>query len=120
MKHIILATAAALILGPTIALAHETHSSIQYNGPIEVASLDALLADNSLFVEKKVVVDGNIVRQISADTYLFSDGKNEIQISIDDDIRLNQPIDPDTSLRIFGEFEGGRTAEIDVDRIQLL
>ena len=73
-----------------------------------------------MFTEKNVVIDGNIVRQIKGDTFVFSDGKSEIQIEIDDDIHLNQAIDATTNLRIFGEFEGGNTPEIEVDRVQLL
>ncbi|MCG9677247.1 NirD/YgiW/YdeI family stress tolerance protein [Vibrio sp. Isolate23] len=122
MKKVILATATALILSPTLVLAKADHTSsgIQFNGPVDLSTVDSLLADSNMFTEKNVVVDGNIVRQVKGDTFVFSDGKSEIQIEIDDDVRLNQAIDATTNLRIFGEFEGGNTPEIEVDRIQLL
>ncbi|MCG9595750.1 NirD/YgiW/YdeI family stress tolerance protein [Vibrio sp. Isolate25] len=122
MKKVILATATALILSPTLVLAKADHTSsgIQFNGPVDLSTVDSLLADSNMFTEKNVVVDGNIVRQVKGDTFVFSDGKSEIQIEIDDDVRLNQTIDATTNLRIFGEFEGGNTPEIEVDRIQLL
>ncbi|KJY72556.1 hypothetical protein TW78_11540 [Vibrio coralliilyticus] len=122
MKKVILATAAALVLSPTLVLAKEGQSAsgIQFNGPVDLTTVDSLIAESNMFTEKNVVIDGNIVRQIKGDTFVFSDGKSEIQIEIDDDIHLNQAIDATTNLRIFGEFEGGNTPEIEVDRIQLL
>ncbi|CAM2883920.1 YgiW/YdeI family stress tolerance OB fold protein [Vibrio neptunius] len=122
MKKVILTTAAALVLLPTLVLAKEDHSTsgIQFNGPVDLTTVDTLLADSNMFTEKNVVIDGNIVRQIKGDTFVFSDGKSEIQIEIDNKVHLNQAIDATTNLRIFGEFEGGNTPEIEVDRIQLL
>lgn len=122
MKKVILATAAALVLSPTLVFAKDGQSAsgIQFNGPVDLTTVDSLIAESNMFTEKNVVIDGNIVRQIKGDTFVFSDGKSEIQIEIDDDIHLNQAVDATTNLRIFGEFEGGNTPEIEVDRIQLL
>ncbi|AIW16253.1 YgiW/YdeI family stress tolerance OB fold protein [Vibrio tubiashii] len=124
MKKVILATAATLILAPTFALAkdghHEKGTGIQYSGPVELTTVDTLLADTSMFTEKNVVVEGNLLRQVKGDTFIFSDGKGEIQVELDDDIHMAQPIDHTTKVRLFGEYEGGNTPEIEVDRIQIL
>ncbi|OLQ84868.1 hypothetical protein BIY21_04910 [Vibrio ponticus] len=122
MKKFIVA--AALILAPTIALAggdhHETRNAVQYKGPVELTNLSGLLADSTMFTEQKVVVEGKLVRQINHEKFVFSDGKAEVQVELDDDIVLTQPLDATTQVRLFGEFEGGSTPEIEVDRIQVL
>ena len=125
MKKAVLAIATTIILAPTFAMAgdhkdskHE--SSIAYTGPIETVSVATLLADTSMFSGQDAIVDGKIVRQLKNDTFIFSDGQSEIQIELDDDIRLAQPLTADTKVRIFGEYEGGKTPEIEVDHIQVL
>lgn len=124
MKKIILATAATLILAPTLAMAkdghHDKNNRIDYTGPVEVTSVDTLLTDTSMFTEKNVVVEGSLLRQVKGDTFIFSDGKGEIQVELDDDIIMSQPINETTKVRLFGEYEGGNTPEIEVDRIQIL
>ncbi|MGF1756035.1 NirD/YgiW/YdeI family stress tolerance protein [Vibrio makurazakiensis] len=125
MKKSIIAIASTLILAPTIALAggdkHEGKEQlVQYTGPVESVSVASLLADTSMFTEKDAVVDGKIVKQLNKDTFIFSDGNSEIQIELDDDIKLDQALTADTAIRIFGEYEGGKTPEIEVDHIQLL
>lgn len=124
MKKLILATAATMILAPTFAFAKDDHrakgAGVQYTGPVEIETVDSLLADTSMFTEKNVVVEGHLLRQVKGDTFIFSDGKGEIQVELDDDINMTQPIDHTTKLRLFGEYEGGNTPEIEVDRLQIL
>jgi uncharacterized protein YdeI (BOF family) len=73
-----------------------------------------------MFSEQEAIVDGKIVRQVRNDKFIFSDGQSEIQIELDDDIKLAQPLTAETQVRIFGEYEGGKTPEIEVDHIQIL
>ncbi|MGO2318194.1 MAG: YgiW/YdeI family stress tolerance OB fold protein [Vibrio toranzoniae] len=125
MKKTVLAIVSTITLAPAFAMAGD-HSNnkhkgpIAYTGPIETVSVATLLADTSMFTERDAIVDGRIVRQIKNDTFIFSDGQSEIQIELDDDIRLSQPLAADTKVRIFGEYEGGKTPEIEVDHIQVL
>ncbi|WP_286300624.1 YgiW/YdeI family stress tolerance OB fold protein [Vibrio apostichopi] len=129
MKKTVLAIATTIILAPTFAMAGDHNnksgnskheSPIAYTGPIETVSVATLLADTSMFSEQDAIVDGKIVRQLKNDTFIFSDGQSEIQIELDDDIHLAQPLTADTKVRIFGEYEGGKTPEIEVDHIQVL
>ena len=124
MKKSIIAVAASLILIPSLALAnndhHEKNAGIQFNGPVELANISDLLAQSNMFTEEHVVVEGHIIRQISTDTFMFTDGNTEVQIDLDDDIHLTEPLEATTRVRLYGEFEGGNTPEIDVDRIQVL
>ncbi|EJA3104291.1 NirD/YgiW/YdeI family stress tolerance protein [Vibrio vulnificus] len=120
-KTLILAIA-ALTTTPAIALAnnYSTAQGISFDGPVNVSVVSELLKDSNMFTEKDVVVEGTLVRQLNKDTYIFTDGSAEIQVELDDDIRFTQTINSNTRLRLFGEFEGGNTPEIEVDSLTLL
>ncbi|HAS8421115.1 TPA: NirD/YgiW/YdeI family stress tolerance protein [Vibrio vulnificus] len=120
-KTLILAIA-ALTTTPAIALANNssTVQGISFDGPVNVSVVSELLKDSNMFTEKDVVVEGTLVRQLNKDTYIFTDGSAEIQVELDDDIRFTQTINSNTRLRLFGEFEGGNTPEIEVDSLTLL
>ncbi len=124
MKKTIIATIAALTIAPSIALAKDHSqppSNVQFGGPVTVEKLDTLLKDSNMFTEKDVVVvEGNLLRQVRADTFIFSDGTGEVMIELDDDIRLNSPIDQTTKVRLFGEFEGGNKPEIEVEQLVIM
>ncbi|MGF1751025.1 YgiW/YdeI family stress tolerance OB fold protein [Vibrio cionasavignyae] len=123
MKKITYAIITALTFGPALVFAkdggHKTVPAVVYNGPVDTTSVSQLLADNSMFSEQNVIVDGYLVRQIKGDKFIFSDGNAEIQVELDD-VVLTTPIDNKTKVRIFGEYEGGSTPEIEVDHIQIM
>ncbi|USD68284.1 NirD/YgiW/YdeI family stress tolerance protein [Vibrio sp. SCSIO 43136] len=123
MKTLTTAIAIGLISLPTIALAgvkENRDNAIQYTGPVELSQVSELLQDTGMFTEKDVVVEGQLIRQINKDTYLFSDGVAEIQVELDDDVRLAQPLSAESKVRLFGEYEGGSTPEIEVDHVIIL
>ncbi len=122
MKKTIITLASSLVILPTIALANDynNNSGIIYHGPVNLSSVSALLSESGIFTEKEVIVEGVLLRQTEKDTYIFSDGKGEIQVELDDDIHLLTPITPETKVRIYGEFEAGSTPEIEAERIQIL
>lgn len=123
-KKTIITLAAALIMAPTLALAgdhhDQKHAQFNYTGPVETTTVDTLLQNNGMFSEQDAVVEGFLIRQVKHDTYLFSDDTGEIQIELDDDINVPQNIDASTKVRLFGEYEGGKTPEIEVERLQVL
>ncbi|MDW1627141.1 NirD/YgiW/YdeI family stress tolerance protein [Vibrio sp. Y176] len=122
-KNTIIATIAALAIAPSIAFAKDNaqnQSNLQFNGPVTVEKLDALLNDSNMFTEKDVVVEGNLLRQVRADKFVFSDGSGEVIVELDDDIQLNTPIDHKTKVRLFGEFEGGNKPEIEVEQLVVM
>ncbi|KLV02186.1 YgiW/YdeI family stress tolerance OB fold protein [Photobacterium aphoticum] len=124
MKNIVIAIATAAVLIPTVSFAgerdHNDRAMIQYNGPVETVTVAKLLEDTGMFTEKQAIVEGQLVKQLNHDTFIFSDGTKEIQVELDDDIQWPTAIDSTTKVRLFGEYEGGNTPEIEVDRIQLL
>lgn len=122
MKQIILAVITTFLFMPVAVIASSERSSegLQFNGPVNLTTVDSLLDDNSVFTKRNAIIDGYIVRQISINNFIFFDGKRDIKIEISDKVRLTQSIDASTNLRIFGKFEGGNTPEIEVDHIQVL
>ncbi|MCU8164902.1 NirD/YgiW/YdeI family stress tolerance protein [Vibrio vulnificus] len=122
MNKTLIIAIAALTTTPAIALANNssTAQGISFDGPVNVSVVSELLKDSNMFTEKDVVVEGTFVRQLNKDTYIFTDGSAEIQVELDDDIRFTQTINSNTRLRLFGEFEGGNTPEIEVDSLTLL
>ncbi|HDY8107715.1 TPA: NirD/YgiW/YdeI family stress tolerance protein [Vibrio vulnificus] len=122
MNKTLIIAIAALTTTPAIVLANNpsTVQGISFDGPVNVSVVSELLKDSNMFTEKDVVVEGTLVRQLNKDTYIFTDGSAEIQVELDDDIRFTQTINSNTRLRLFGEFEGGNTPEIEVDSLTQL
>ncbi len=123
MKKIVTAIAATMILAPSLVLAkgdHKFDATIQYTGPVELTAVNTLLEDTSMFTEQNVVVEGHLLKQVNRDTFIFSDGNAEIQVELDDDINMATPIDATTKVRLYGEYEGGKVPEIEVEHLQVL
>ena len=127
LKKTIIALAATIIMLPTLAVAkshgHDDHNkqSINYTGPaINVTTVAENLESIGRFSEANVVLEGQLIHQISADKYMFADATGQVIVELDDDIQLPVAIDNTTKLRLFGEFEGGATPEVEVDNIKLL
>ncbi len=122
LNKTIIGLAAAIIMLPTLAVAkdHNKHS-INYTGPaINVSTVAENLDNVGRFSELDVVLEGKLIHQISADKYMFADDSGQVIVELDDDIKLPAAIDNNTLLRIFGEFEGGSTPEVEVEYIKLL
>lgn len=121
MKKTIIALTAATIMTPALVLANQAKQApLSYHGPVETVTVAELLQDTGMLTERDAVVEGQLVKQINADTFIFSDTTGEIQVEVDDDVQVPQAINASTRLRLYGEYEGGRTPEIEVDRIQVL
>lgn len=69
-----------------------------------------------------VALKGHLLKQLSSDKYLFSDGTGEIRVEIDNDLFPSQPINDKTLIEIRGEVEKDfmESPEIDVDRLIIL
>ncbi len=113
-KHAIFMMLAAAVAAPALA---------QYVGPgaqPAVTSLKAVLdrpVDDQL-----VVLRGTLVKQVSSDKYIFSDGAQEIRVEIDRDVFPARQIGPTTRVEIVGEVEKDfmTSPEIDVDTLRVI
>jgi uncharacterized protein (TIGR00156 family) len=72
--------------------------------------------------DQNVLLRGNLLKKISSDKYLFSDGSGEIRVEIDDDLFRNIKVTETTVIEIHGEIEKDflQDPEIDVRRISVI
>lgn len=95
----------------------------QYTGPgaqgVAVSVQDIL--DNPVD-DQRVILRGHLVRQVSDDKYLFSDGLKEIRVEIDRKRFPAQSIDEKTRVEIVGEVEKDflESPEIDVEVMRVV
>lgn len=78
-------------------------SQINYNGPVDLTPLSQL--KSASWGDQDVIVEGRFIRQQANGDFILSDGKDEIVVELDD-IKLSDSIDENTTLRLFGEYEG--------------
>lgn len=72
--------------------------------------------------DQRVTLRGKIVRQVSGDKYIFSDGRREIRVDIDQKYLPQEPFGSDSMLVIKGEVEKDflESPEIDVDSVTVV
>ncbi|MDO4723946.1 MAG: NirD/YgiW/YdeI family stress tolerance protein [Comamonadaceae bacterium] len=105
---------AAVLASPALA---------QYAGPgaqPAATSVQAIL--NKPVDDQHVTLRGKIVRQVKGDEYIFSDGKAEILVEIDQHLLPAAPFDASTVVEISGEVEKDamRAPEIDVHSLRVV
>lgn len=122
MKKTTLLLAALIVAAPTLSFAEgkEHRRGIEYKGPVEITPVKSLLDDDSFFSDRDVVVEGHLVKRLKENLFIFSDGQHEIRVELDDDLRHTGPIDAQTKVRLYGEYENHRQPEIEVDYLQVM
>ncbi|SEI51661.1 TIGR00156 family protein [Allopseudospirillum japonicum] len=114
---------ALLILAASLALTDVGVSQAQYTGPSAQPTLESI-ADvlKKAKDDQKVILHGYLIKQVSAEKYLFSDGQQEIQVEIDQEDFRGLQIDEKTHLKMIGEVEKDflQSPEIEVDFLQVL
>ncbi len=98
------------------------NAAAQYTGPGAQAPIQSVAAALSAKDDSPVDISGHIVKQLSTDKYIFSDGRDQIQVEIDSDIFLGTTINEKTQVRIRGEVEKDfmESPEIDVKVMDVL
>ena len=92
MKSKLIALTLAAVLLPTTAIAQQNFYPQQnrgFNGPAQVITIAELKGSANFFTERDVILEGTLVRQLSRDHFVFSDGKDQINVELDDDIFLD-------------------------------
>ncbi len=114
MRKSLLPFVAALAMAPALA---------QYTGPGAQPVATTLQAVLSKPVDdQRVILRGRILRQVSDDKYILSDGKNEIRVDIDSKLFPSKQVTPTTLVEIVGEVEKDfmESPEIDVDALHII
>ena len=116
--HSILAIKTLMPFGAlTLLLGVMNSAQAQFTGPgalPEKTSLAEVLANP--VDDQRVKLRGHVIKQLSSDKYLFSDGRQQIRIL------PSQPFDQEMTLVIEGEVEKDfmESPEIDVDRVSIV
>lgn len=94
----------------------------QYAGPGSSVNSDLGKILANPVDDEQVKLTGYLIRKVSSDKYIFSDGKHQIRVEIDKDVFPSQPFDEKTLIEIEGEVEKDflESVEIDVERITIL
>jgi uncharacterized protein (TIGR00156 family) len=119
IKRSFLSAIVAMTLGPTIS---ET-AHAQYTGPSATVALTTVKPILKAPVEDQdVVLTGVLLKKLSKDKYIFSDGSDQIRVEIDSKYMLNLTLDENTRVEIRGEVEKDflESPEIDVKMIRVL
>ena len=122
--HSILAIKTLMPVGAlTLLLGVMSSAQAQFTGPgalPEKTSLAEVLANP--VDDQRVKLRGHVIKQLSSDKYLFSDGRQQIRIEIDRKLLPSQPFDQEMTLVIEGEVEKDfmESPEIDVDRVSIV
>lgn len=73
---------------------------------------------NDLRDDTIVIIEGNIVKSLGDEKYLFKDSTGSIKVEIDDEDWGGQAIRPEDVVKIYGEVDRGIfKVEIDVDKV---
>ncbi|MDR3053999.1 MAG: NirD/YgiW/YdeI family stress tolerance protein [Zoogloeaceae bacterium] len=111
----------ALLVVPVLMFS-STKVAAQYLGPGAQAPSQSVAAALSAKDDSLVDISGYIIKQLTHEKYIFSDGKDQVRIEIDRDIFPNHGINEKTRVRIRGEVEKDflESPEIDVESIDIL
>lgn len=94
----------------------------EYTGPTTVGegTVAAILANP--VDDQDVRLQGNLLRRIGHEKYIFSDGTGEIVAEVDDKDLPAESINEKTTVEIIGEVDTGRNRppEIDVDSLRVV
>lgn len=105
-----------------VLLAAQAPALAQYTGPGSQPAQSSIkqILDNPVD-DMNVVLRGTIVRQVSSDKYIFSDGTGEIRVEIDRRLFPASPVTDKVTVEISGEVEKDflESPEIDVDTLHV-
>ncbi len=93
-----------------------------FQGPGATGKVQTVKEASALPDDARVVLEGNVIRQLRHEHYIFKDASGEIEVEIDDDELKGIEINPQTRVRIAGEIdrEHDRPARVDVDRVEIM
>ena len=68
-----------------------------------------------------VSIQGKIIKQIGDEKYLFTDGKTQIVVEIDDELLLNITVTPQNTILLTGEVDKDfKSVKVDASSIKII
>ena len=69
--------------------------------------------------DQYIILQGNIVKQVGKDDFIFKDASGEIQVEIDRKAWRGQDISPSDEVKLYGEVDKSwDKMEVDIDRVE--
>jgi len=99
---------------------NQQETAINYAGPADIAKVSELSSRGGWFTDDHVIMEGKLIKQIDAETFMFEDSSGEILLSMEDDMP-NIHVTASDLVRVFGHYEGfwGKP-KIEAERIAVL
>ena len=123
MKKLFIYSLCALSLGCFCATSSEarvnTSNFFVDNGNTNVVSVSQALKSSN---KTPVVLEGNFIRQIDDDEFIFTDKTGQVRVDVDDNVMMqyaNAQITPTTLIRIQGSVDKELMEETKVDVFKL-
>ncbi|QEH45762.1 YgiW/YdeI family stress tolerance OB fold protein [Aggregatibacter actinomycetemcomitans] len=69
--------------------------------------------------DQYIILQGNIVKQVGKDDFIFKDASGEIQVEIERKAWRGQDISPSDEVKLYGEVDKSwNKTEVDIDRVE--
>ena len=92
-----------------------------FEGPGATTTVVTVEITRKMPDDAKVTLEGNLVKQISEEHYLFKDATGEIEVEIDDEDFRGATVTPKNKIRIIGEVDKNwNNVKIEVDYLEVL
>ncbi|ENI2365123.1 YgiW/YdeI family stress tolerance OB fold protein, partial [Escherichia coli] len=92
-----------------------------FNGPGMISSAISVAQAKTRRDDAKVVLEGNIVRQVGNELYEFRGNSGSIYVDIGDKYWVGQSVSPNDKVRIEGEIDKDwNSVEVDVNKITVI
>ena len=104
-----------------IALLLASPAGAQFTGPGAGSQVTSAAGAIKAPDGTPVVLEGNLLKQLTEDTYEFRDATGSVTVEIDSEDFQDRKADASTKVRLYGEVDRDwRSMEIDVKRIEVL
>lgn len=116
-----------IILYAVMTLLASVSVNAQYTGPgatLKTYTVAEIKAEASRMDKADVIVNiqGHIIRQLNAETYLFKDATGEVNVEIEFDVLPHSPFDENKEVILTGEvdYDELEGVEIEVERLEFV
>lgn len=108
----------ALTLSISLVTLSAQANFVDSNNQMSISTVKETL---SMKDDSYVKLQGNIVKQLNSEDYIFRDTTNETEVEIDKEVFRNQTVTPENTVVIIGEVDNDKdTITVDVDRLELI
>ena len=111
-------TVLALLLAPVFSGAV---MAAGYTGPSDTPQIKDVAGAMTAADDTPVVLEGQIVKRLKHEQYLFKDASGTIEVEIDDDKWPQQQVSETATVRLTGEVDVHHDRrDVEVDRVELV